>query len=84
MNIELLDAEPLEVRNPQLAGQIDSAFEGNGDAFLSSLAKGAPAEEWSDIARYVKEEGERNMEEYNALCFLYACFILLLNNDDNF
>jgi hypothetical protein len=85
MSIELLDAEPLEVRDLRLSEQIDRAFEGKGDAFLSSLAKGSPPEEWDDMARFIhEEESPRNMEEYNALCFMYACFILLLNDDDNF
>jgi hypothetical protein len=84
MNIELLDAEPLEVRNPGLSRQIDDAFEGEGYAYLSSLAKGSPPEEWDDMARYIDEEGyPRNMEEYSALCFLYACFILCVEGEED-
>jgi hypothetical protein len=76
--------QPLEIRNPQLAEQIDRAFEGRLDAFLSSLAKGAPPEEWDDMARYIEEEGDTlNMEEYNALCFLYACFILCVEGEED-
>jgi hypothetical protein len=85
MSIELLDAEPLEVRNPELSRQIDDAFEGKGYAYLSSLAKGSPPEEWRDMARYINEEegDNRNMEEYNALCFLYACFILCVEGEED-
>jgi hypothetical protein len=75
--------QPLEVRNPWLSEQIDRAFEGNG-VFLSSLAIIAPAEEWDDMVHYVmKEEGPRNMEKYNALCFLYACFILCVEGEED-
>ena len=84
MSIELLDAEPLEIRNPRLSRQIDDAFEGEGYAYLSSLAKGAPLEECNDMVRYINEEASpRNMEEYSALCFLYACFILCVEGEDD-
>jgi hypothetical protein len=84
MNTELFDAEPLEIRNPRLSTQIDRAFEGKGYAYLSSLAKGSPPEEWDDMARFIhEEESPRNMEEYNALCFMYACFILCVEGEED-
>jgi hypothetical protein len=82
--VAMLDAEPLEVRNPRLSEQIDRAFEGKGEALLSSLAREAPDKEWDDMARYIDEEASpRNMEEYSALCFLYACFILCVEGEDD-
>lgn len=85
--LALLDAEPLDVRNAYLSKEIDKAFEGAGHAFITDLCDvsyfEAP-EEWSDINKFLDEEGGgRNMKAYSELCFMYACFILCLEGEED-
>jgi hypothetical protein len=82
--LEILDAEPLEVRNASLSHEIDKAFSGFLPHLTSLAWDQRGKQDWDDVNHYIEfEEGERDLAAYQALCFMYACFILCVEGEED-
>ncbi len=79
--LELLDSEPLEVRDALLSHEIDYAFKGYG--FIYRLAGRAPSIEWEDVCAWLREFQITETDKYKELCFMYACFILCYEGEES-